>query len=73
MSRHADCPRNRTREIRNDFVHILTVTHEHTTSDPTAGSAAITPSDFLEVIVSPQQWEVANITGRRWNFGGLRR
>jgi hypothetical protein len=38
-----------------------------------AGSAAITPSDFLEVIVSPQQWEVANITGRRWNFGGLRR
>jgi hypothetical protein len=38
-----------------------------------AGSAAITPSDFLEAIVSPQQWEVANITGRRWNFGGLRR
>jgi hypothetical protein len=38
-----------------------------------AGSAAITPSDFSEVIGSPQQWEVADITGRRWNFGGLRR
>jgi hypothetical protein len=36
-----------------------------------AGSAAITPSDFLEVIGSPQRWEFAGMGGRQWNFGGL--